>query len=60
VLGYVHADIVEDACARVSVTRDAVGPGGSITDAPIRQQISAAVDALANYVLDRTTDRATR
>ena len=53
VLGYVHADIVENACARVSVARDVVGPEGSITDEPIRRQISAALDALTNYVLDR-------
>ncbi len=36
VLGYVHADIVAAACARVPVTRDTVGPEGTITDPHIR------------------------
>jgi chromate reductase, NAD(P)H dehydrogenase (quinone) len=53
VLGYIHADIVEHACARVPVDRDVVGIAGTVTDEPIRQQIFEAVTMLANYVLDR-------
>ena len=33
VLGYVGADVVEAACARIPVTRDAVGSDGLVTDA---------------------------
>jgi len=36
VLGYVDADIAEAACARIPVTRDAVGEDGTITDPDIR------------------------
>jgi len=32
VLGYVHADIVDEACARIPVTREAVGPDGTLSD----------------------------
>src|SRR5437764_14688772 len=32
VLGYVHADIVEESCIRIPLTRDAVGSDGTIAD----------------------------
>lgn len=47
VLGYAGAQIVEDACRRVPVARDMVGPDGQITDAAVREEIAAAVTALA-------------
>jgi chromate reductase, NAD(P)H dehydrogenase (quinone) len=47
VLGYVHAEIVEEACARVPLTRGAVGADGTISDPAAREQIAAAVAALA-------------
>src|SRR3954469_14248054 len=47
VLGYAGAQIVEDACRRVPVARDAVGPDGLITDAAVREEIGAALAALA-------------
>ena len=47
VLGYVHADIVEAACVRVPLTRDAVGDDGTITDIAAREQIEAMLSALA-------------
>lgn len=53
VLGYVHADIVEDACARVPVTRDAIAGRGTIANDSIRQQIAAALATLCEHVLDR-------
>lgn len=56
VLGYVHADIVAAACARVPVTRDAVGPEGTITDPHIREQIAATLTALAEPVAQRDAD----
>jgi NAD(P)H-dependent FMN reductase len=49
VLGYVHADIVEEACARIPVTRDAVGPDGTLSDTGLREQIAETVGALANH-----------
>jgi chromate reductase, NAD(P)H dehydrogenase (quinone) len=46
VLGYVGATLIADACARVFVDRDAVGPDGRITDRPTRDHLVAA---LANF-----------
>ncbi|MGI8411403.1 MAG: NADPH-dependent FMN reductase [Solirubrobacteraceae bacterium] len=50
VLGYVHADIVEAACRRIPVTRDAVGPDGAIADPQVREQITAALTALGQHL----------
>jgi len=46
VLGYVHADIVEDAVARIPVTREAVGPDGTVTDTALRDKIAETVRTL--------------
>lgn len=43
VLGYVGAHVVQDACGRLPVSRDAVGPDGLVTGADFR---TAAVDVL--------------
>ncbi len=53
VLGYVDADIVEAACARIPLTRDAVGPDGMITDPEAREQIAQTLAELAHHVADR-------
>ena len=53
VLGYVHADIVEAACARIPLTRNAVGSDGTITDPAVREQIKDALRALSRYAVDR-------
>ena len=50
VLGYVHADIVDAACTRIPLTRDAVGPDGTITDPALREQIREALRTLADHV----------
>ncbi len=50
VLGYVDADIVEAACARIPVTRGAVGEDGTIVDPAIRAAIADAVAALTRHV----------
>ena len=50
VLGYVSADIVEDACVKIPVRRDAVSPDGIITDPAITRAISATLRALVNHV----------
>ena len=46
VLGYVHADIIEPACARIPVTRDAVGPDGTVSDPARRGQIASMLSTL--------------
>jgi chromate reductase len=50
VLGYVHAEIVEDACARIPVPRAAVGADGLIADAEIRARVAAVLHELARHV----------
>jgi NAD(P)H-dependent FMN reductase len=46
VLGYVDARIVTKACARVPVTRDAVGPDGLVADAGLRAQLTECLATL--------------
>lgn len=53
VLRYAGAEIVDAACARVPVTRDQVGPDGTISDQVAREAIAAAVIALADHVRAR-------
>lgn len=50
VLGYVGAEIVEAACVRIPITRDLVGPDGTIERAAERTAIEAAVVALIEHV----------
>jgi chromate reductase, NAD(P)H dehydrogenase (quinone) len=47
VLRYVHADVVEAACARIPVERGAVGDDGLIADPAIREQLVGVLTALA-------------
>jgi NAD(P)H-dependent FMN reductase len=54
VLGYVGADIVEPACLRVPVPRDAAGPDGTITDDTVRSDIAAVLRTLAQHAKTRT------
>jgi chromate reductase len=49
VLAYAGADLVEDACARIPVTRDQVGPTGVIEDEDARGEIAAVVTRLAGH-----------
>jgi NAD(P)H-dependent FMN reductase len=53
VLGYVSADIVEDACRRIPVPRAAVSDDGLIEDSEIRAQVAGALETLAAYVISR-------
>jgi NAD(P)H-dependent FMN reductase len=55
VLGYVHADVVEAACARVPLTRDAVGADGTIVDPEARERIAETLATLARHVANRDT-----
>jgi NAD(P)H-dependent FMN reductase len=50
VLGYIGADLVEEACARIPVPRDAIGEDGLIADATTRAEIVAVLDKLAAHV----------
>jgi len=55
VIGYTGADLVEAACVRIGVTRDAVGPDGLIADPDVRGGIAAVLTVLADaVVLTRT------
>jgi NAD(P)H-dependent FMN reductase len=53
VLGYVHADIIEAACARLPLTRDAVGDDGAIADPVSREQIAAMLRILVSELPHR-------
>jgi NAD(P)H-dependent FMN reductase len=53
VLGYVHADIVEDACVRLPLTRDAVGEDGTLADPAARAMVGECLAELAQHVADR-------
>jgi chromate reductase len=55
VLGYVSADIVEDACVKIPIRRDVIGPNGIITDPSITSAISAVLGALVQHVESRST-----
>ena len=50
VLGYVNADLVEAACVRAPVRRDAVDAQQHLTDLAVREIIRAAVVALVTHV----------
>jgi len=50
VLAYVHADVVEDACARIPVERAMIGGDGLIADAGVRERIAAALAAVVRHV----------
>jgi chromate reductase len=47
VLGYVGAVIVEEACVRIPVERNAIGPEGTIADPELRAQIASSLATLA-------------
>jgi chromate reductase, NAD(P)H dehydrogenase (quinone) len=55
VLGYVHADIVEAACTRLPLTRDAVGDDGAISDPTAREQIAAMLHIMISELSHRDT-----
>jgi NAD(P)H-dependent FMN reductase len=55
VLGYVHADIVERACTRIPLTRDAVGDDGKISDPITRERLTVMLCILLSELSDRGT-----
>jgi NAD(P)H-dependent FMN reductase len=55
VLGYVGADIAEDAVIRLPVPRSAIGADGLVGDLELRASIGAAVAALAAHARARAS-----
>jgi NAD(P)H-dependent FMN reductase len=51
VLGYVGADVVEQACVRLPMSRGAVGADGVVTDPAARRAISAVLQTLLRHVI---------
>lgn len=51
VLGYVHAEIVESACAEVPVTPDLLDEDGLVTDASVRAELTGVLVELAAHVV---------
>jgi Predicted flavoprotein len=50
VLGYIGADLAEDACVRIPVSHGSVGPDGLVADDEVRSQVVAVLETLAAYV----------
>jgi chromate reductase len=50
VLTFAGADIVENACLRIPVARDAVSENGVIGDTEIRDEIAKGLAALCSHV----------
>jgi chromate reductase len=57
VLGYVSAELVEDACVQLPVRRDAVGADGLIADPELRRAIAATLAAMVKHVASRRASR---
>ena len=49
VLGYTGAEIVEAACARIPIPRQAVGADGVIRDPKLRHELEAVITALRTH-----------
>jgi chromate reductase len=47
VLEYLGTSIVEPACARIPLSREAIGPDGTIVPGPLRELLAAAVRSFA-------------
>jgi chromate reductase, NAD(P)H dehydrogenase (quinone) len=50
VLGYTGSEVVEAACLRIPVAREAIGPDGLLADAAIREPLAEALKTLAAAV----------
>jgi NAD(P)H-dependent FMN reductase len=49
VLGYLHADIVEDAVAAIPVPRSSIGADGLVEDAEVRERVAEVLRALVRH-----------
>jgi NAD(P)H-dependent FMN reductase len=54
VLDYINADVVEDACVKIPVRRDAVASDGLIIDPQVTRAIAAVLAALVNHVASKS------
>ena len=54
VLGYVDADVIDEACVRIPVGRDLVGPDGAVDDPDVRARLAAQLAAVAGHVRSGT------
>lgn len=54
VLGYVGAVVIEPACTRVPVDRDAVGADGLVADEHVRAEIADVLRNIVQHVRDTT------
>jgi chromate reductase len=59
VLGYTGSEIVEEACVRIPLSREMVGPEGTIEDAEVRERLGAAIEALAAAARRRRSEAGT-
>ena len=50
VLGYVEAAVVEPACVRIPMRRDALGPDGTVADPEIRERVAEVIAVLVHHV----------
>ena len=50
VRGYLGADLVEDACVRIPVARDSIGPDGLIADSEPRSRPATVLETLAAHL----------
>jgi NAD(P)H-dependent FMN reductase len=50
VLAYAGAELVGDACARIPISRNMIGPDGLVGDSRICAQIRTALERLASHV----------
>jgi hypothetical protein len=50
VLGYAGAAVIEPACARLSVSRDAIGPDGLVADPNIRDGLAAICQQISRHL----------
>ena len=50
VLGYVGAAVIEEACARIPLAREAVGPDGIVHDTGVRERLSDVLHAILRFL----------
>jgi chromate reductase len=50
VLGYVGAAVIEGACVRLPLARDAVGPDGTVADADFRNHLAAVLEVIVQFL----------
>jgi chromate reductase, NAD(P)H dehydrogenase (quinone) len=53
VLGYLHADVVTDACVHIGVAGELVGADGMIADPDVRRRTARVLETLAQHAASR-------